>query len=86
MLSGVAVSSLGALSLPVDVEAADHISIHHMNFEEYGDKVKAGDNIMSIEKNFGLDWTLTAELGYDTVSGASPAWDQPLPCPVIKMH
>ncbi len=54
--------------------AADHVSIHHMNFEEYGDKVKAGDNILSLEKNVGLDWTITAELGYDTISGASPAW------------
>lgn len=56
------------------VSAADHVSIHHMNFEEYGDKVNAGDNILSLEKNIGLDWTITAEFGYDTVSGASPAW------------
>ncbi|QUM84542.1 DUF3570 domain-containing protein [Moritella sp. 28] len=56
------------------VSAADHVSIHHLSFEEYGDKIKAGDNILSLEKNIGLDWTITAELGYDTVSGASPAW------------
>ncbi len=79
ILSGVAASGLGVLSLPAQVEAADHISIHHMNFEEYGDKIKAGDNLVSIEKNLGLDWTLTAELGYDTVSGASPTWGPTTP-------
>lgn len=61
------------------VSAADHISLSHMSFEEYDDKIKAGDNILSVEKNIGLDWTITAELGYDSVSGASPAWGPTTP-------
>ncbi len=65
---------LGTVAIAGSAAAADHISVHHMNFEEYGDKVRAGDNIVSFEKSFGLDWALNGEFGYDTVSGASPAW------------
>ncbi|MEJ2765086.1 DUF3570 domain-containing protein [Photobacterium sp. MCCC 1A19761] len=70
---------LGTLAVAAPALGADHISIHHMNFEEYGDKIKAGDNILSVEKNFGVDWTITGELGYDSVSGASPAWGPTTP-------
>ena len=70
---------LGTVAIAGSAAAADHISVHHMNFEEYGDKVRAGDNIVSFEKSFGLDWTLNGEFGYDTVSGASPAWGPTTP-------
>ena len=71
LLGSVAISTLAVAPC---ASAADHISLHYMNFEEYDDKINAADNILSVEKNFGLNWTLNAELGYDSVSGASPSW------------
>lgn len=78
LLGTVAVTGIVSLT-PETAHAADHISLHHMNYEEFDDKVKAGDNILSLEKSIGLNWTITAELGYDTVSGASPSWKKTTP-------
>jgi len=78
LLGTVAVTGIGSMT-PGAAHAADHISVHHMSYEEFDDKVKAGDNILSLEKSIGLNWTITAELGYDTVSGASPAWKKTTP-------
>ncbi|SGZ08341.1 DUF3570 domain-containing protein [Moritella viscosa] len=78
LLGTVAVTGIGSMT-PGAAHAADHISVHHMSYEEFDDKVKAGDNILSLEKSIGLNWTITAELGYDTVSGASPSWKKTTP-------
>ncbi|GEM75726.1 DUF3570 domain-containing protein [Vibrio sagamiensis] len=59
--------------------AEDHISVHYLSYEEYDDRVSANDTMVSIEKNIGLDWTLNAEISYDGVSGASPAWGPTTP-------
>ncbi|MDN3612291.1 DUF3570 domain-containing protein [Vibrio ostreicida] len=70
---------LSAAAVANSVVADDHISVHYLNYQEYDDKVEAGDRILSIEKSFGLDWTINLELGYDTVSGASPSWGPTTP-------
>ncbi|CAH6834498.1 conserved exported hypothetical protein [Vibrio chagasii] len=59
--------------------AEDHVSVHYLNYEEYDDRVSAKDTMVSIEKSIGLDWTLNAEISYDSVSGASPAWGPTTP-------
>ncbi|MCG9596212.1 DUF3570 domain-containing protein [Vibrio sp. Isolate25] len=70
---------LSAAAVANSTLAEDHISVHYLNYEEYDDKVEAGDSVVSIEKSFGLDWTINLELGYDTVSGASPSWGPTTP-------
>ncbi len=73
------ITLLSAAAMANIAMAEDHISVHYLNYEEYGDKVSAGDSVISIEQSIGLDWTLNAELGYDTVSGASPSWGPTTP-------
>ncbi|WP_284192986.1 DUF3570 domain-containing protein [Vibrio zhanjiangensis] len=73
------ITLLGAAAVANNVMAEDHISVHYLNYQEYDDKVKAGDSIVSLEKSIGLDWTINLELGYDTVSGASPSWGPTTP-------
>ena len=73
------ITLLGAAAVANNVMAEDHISVHYLNYQEYDDKVKAGDSIVSIEKSIGLDWTINLEVGYDTVSGASPSWGPTTP-------
>ncbi|MBU2896694.1 DUF3570 domain-containing protein [Vibrio hepatarius] len=73
------ITLLGAAAVANNVLAEDHISVHYLNYQEYDDKVEAGDSIVSIEKSIGLDWTINLELGYDTVSGASPSWGPTTP-------
>jgi len=70
---------LGAAAVANNVMAEDHISVHYLSYQEYDDKVEAGDRVVSFEKSIGLDWTLNVEVGYDTVSGASPAWGPTTP-------
>lgn len=55
------------------VEATDKLSIHYMKYQEYDDRVEVGDVVVAVEKDFGVDYTLNADFGYDSVSGASPA-------------
>lgn len=73
------ITLLGVVAVSNSVIAEDHISVHYLNYEEYDDKVSAGDSVVSIEKSIGLDWTINAEFGYDTVSGASPSWGPTTP-------
>ena len=70
---------LSAVAVANNVMAEDHISVHYLNYQEYDDKVEAGDSVVSFEKSIGLDWTINLEAGYDTVSGASPAWGATTP-------
>lgn len=74
MSKKLSLTILTTAAVSVPAIGADHISQHYMNFEEYGDKIRAQDLVTSIEKSFGLDYTLAVELGYDSVSGASPSW------------
>lgn len=73
------ITLLGAAAMANSAMAEDHISQHFLSYKEYDDKVSANDSVISIEKSIGLDWTLNAELGYDTVSGASPSWGPTTP-------
>ncbi|OAJ93415.1 DUF3570 domain-containing protein [Vibrio bivalvicida] len=70
---------LGAAAVANPALAEDHISQHYLNYEEYDGRVKAGDHVISFEKSIGLDWTINAEIGYDSVSGASPSWGPTTP-------
>ena len=53
--------------------SADKVSLHYMDYQEYDDRVEVADTVIALEKNFGVDYTLNADFGYDSVSGASPA-------------
>jgi len=64
---------LSAAAIANSAMAEDHLSVHYLNYSEHDDKVKAKDTVVSLEKSFGLDWTLNLETGYDTISGASPS-------------
>lgn len=74
---------LGAAAVANNVMAEDHISIHYLNYQEYDDKVEAKDSVFSLEKSIGLDWTINVEVGYDSVSGASPAWGATTPVETV---
>ncbi|MCV6587612.1 MAG: DUF3570 domain-containing protein [Marinobacterium sp.] len=64
----------GAVAVPVpSATADDKLSVHYMKYREHDDKVEVGDSVVALEKDFGVDYTLNADFGYDSVSGASPA-------------
>lgn len=70
---------LGAVAVASNALAEEHLSVHYLGYDESDGKVEAGDAIVSFEKNIGLDWTINLEMGYDTVSGATPAWGPTTP-------
>ncbi|REL25960.1 DUF3570 domain-containing protein [Thalassotalea euphylliae] len=56
------------------VQAEQSISLHHMDYSEKDERVDVADTVLAIKVDFGVDYSLDLSLGYDSVSGASPAW------------
>lgn len=65
--------SCGALASAA-VEAEQSVSLHHMNYSEKDQRVDVTDSVLALKLNFGVDYSLDLSLGYDSVTGASPAW------------
>lgn len=55
-------------------QADDKITLHHLHYQENDDRVKVGDTVVGFEYNIGVDHTISGSLAYDSISGASPAW------------
>lgn len=73
MKNVVCITLLAGSAVATCASAEDKIGLHYLQYQEYDDRVEVGDAVLSIEKSFGVDYTLTANFGVDSVSGASPA-------------
>lgn len=79
MKKGMCLTLLAAGAMSSGAVAEGKIGVHYLYYQEYDDRVTVGDSVISIENNFGVDYTLTVNLGHDSVSGASPALQAVLP-------
>lgn len=55
-------------------QAEQSLSLHYMDYSEKDQRVDVGDTVLALKADFGVDYSLDLSLGYDSVSGASPAW------------
>lgn len=55
--------------------AEDKVAIQVQTYQENDDRIGIKDGKASVEHDFGPSHTLSAEVDWDTVSGASPTWD-----------
>lgn len=68
-------ATLAAGALAQGVAQADSsVSLHYLDYKEDDDRIKVGDTSLALKLDLGVDYTLNLSLGYDSVSGASPAW------------
>lgn len=71
----IKVTLLGsAAALASHAQADNSIALHHLNYEESDGRVDVGDTVLSFEFDAGVDHTFKGSIGYDSISGASPAW------------
>lgn len=54
--------------------AEDKFSIQHMHYQENDERMKVGYTTLGLEKDFGTDYTIKLDYGYDAISGATPVW------------
>ena len=65
--------SCGALASGV-ANAEQTLSLHFMDYSEKNERVDVTDTVLGLKMDFGVDYSLDLSLGYDSVTGASPAW------------
>lgn len=70
---GVVTLAAGALTQGV-ANAESTVSLHYLDYKEGDDRINVGDTTLALKLELGVDYTLNLSLGYDSVSGASPAW------------
>lgn len=54
--------------------ADNKVSFQALNYLERNERMRVADADVSIERDFGTDYTLHVDYGFDAVSGATPAW------------
>ena len=69
----IGIISCGALASTM-ANAEQALSLHYMGYKEKDQRVDVGDTVLALKADFGVDYSLDLSLGYDSVSGASPAW------------
>lgn len=50
------------------------LSLHYMDYKEDDQRINVGDTSLGLKLDLGVDYSLDLSLGYDSVTGASPAW------------
>jgi len=56
----------------LNVQAEDYVSVQYMQYDESNDRTSISAPSIEINKDFGTDYTLNAQIVSDSVSGASP--------------
>lgn len=70
---GLLTITAGALTQGV-AQADNTVSLHYLDYQEGDERINVGDTSLGLKLDLGVDYTLNLSLGYDVVSGASPAW------------
>ena len=68
---------LTTLVSPIILNAAtsSEVSFKQMKYQENDDRIKIDYSVLDIKKEFGLDYSLSVSMSYDTISGGTPIWD-----------
>lgn len=66
-------------AVAASASADTKVSLHHLYYQENDDRVKVGDTVLGFEYDLGVDHSFTGSLAYDSISGASPAWQTTTP-------
>jgi len=56
------------------IQAEDKISLDYLSYQENDNRIQVDDYALSIETNPNLDHQIKINVGLDTITGASPAW------------
>lgn len=56
------------------VQADDKVSLQYLSYQENDQRITVDDFAISLENNPNVDHQIKINLGLDTISGASPAW------------
>lgn len=56
------------------VQAEDKVSVQHLNYQENQQRMSVSDWVISTEQNPNVDHQIKLNIGIDSLSGASPAW------------
>jgi hypothetical protein len=71
----IKISLLGCTAIGSGLAQAEQtVSLHQMQYQEDDDRIKVADTSLALKLDFGVDYSLDLSLGYDSVTGASPAW------------
>ena len=54
--------------------AEDKVSVQHLNYQENQQRMSVSDWVISTEQNPNVDHQIKVNIGLDSLSGASPAW------------
>ena len=74
---------LGCTALTSGIASAEQsLSLHHMDYREDDQRIDVGDTSLALKLDLGVDYSLDLSLGYDSVSGASPAFQIIDPAPI----
>ena len=65
---------LAGASVIGTAHAEDKLSLQTMQYREDGARVDVDYTTLGLEKDFGTDYTLKLDYGYDAISGATPVW------------
>ncbi|SFC74697.1 DUF3570 domain-containing protein [Pseudoalteromonas denitrificans] len=75
MKKNINLSVIGCSVFASGVTSAEQtLSLHHMDYREDDKRINVGDTSLGLKLDLGVDYSLDLSLGYDSVSGASPAW------------
>lgn len=73
-LSTVGLCLLGLLASQAHA-SEQYVSVQQMQYQESDDRIKVDFTTASILKDFGTDFTLSANVSKDVMTGATPVWD-----------
>lgn len=67
-------AALFAAAASALVQAEDKLSVQHLNYQENDNRMSVSDWVLSAELNPNVDHQIKVNVGIDSLSGASPAW------------
>lgn len=74
-LSLIVLTSLVGTVPVLNASSSNEVKFTQMTYSENKDRMKVDFSVLDIKKDFGTDYTLSASLSYDTMSGGTPIWD-----------
>ncbi len=61
--------------LILNASGEDEVSFKQMRYTESDDRIKIDYSVLDFKKEFGTDYSFSASLSYDAISGGTPIWD-----------
>ncbi len=71
----IVVASTVCSPLVLNASGEDEISFKQMRYTENNDRININYSVLDFKKEFGTDYSFSASLSYDAISGGTPIWD-----------